>query len=160
MIILNIAESQITEFILTSTKFMPKSLRLQTKRLISKLGQRGKSSFQSCKEVTPDHISSFGVPRILNILNNSSISESPGKSGFLVAISAIMAPTDHISTGNAYVLHPSKISGAYNKFGMNYILYTIIYIEGKRTNKINDCGKKQDNIPDTKVWRLHVLIDE
>ena len=47
----------------------------------------------------------------LNILKSSSISESPGKRGLLVVISANIVPTAHISTGSAYVLQPSRISG-------------------------------------------------
>lgn len=47
----------------------------------------------------------------LNILKSSSISESPGKRGLFVVISARMVPTAHISTGSAYVLQPRRISG-------------------------------------------------
>lgn len=47
-----------------------------------------------------------------NILKISSISESPGKRGFLEHISAKMVPTDHISTPVEYCLPPSKTSGA------------------------------------------------
>jgi len=48
----------------------------------------------------------------LKILKISSISESPGKSGFRVHISAKMAPTDHISTPVEYCRPPRRISGA------------------------------------------------
>jgi len=44
--------------------------------------------------------------------NSSSISESPGKMGLPVAISAKIAPMDHVSTAHAYFLHPRRISGA------------------------------------------------
>jgi len=44
--------------------------------------------------------------------NSSSISESPGKSGRRVTISAKMQPMDQMSTGQAYWRAPSKISGA------------------------------------------------
>jgi hypothetical protein len=44
--------------------------------------------------------------------NSSSISESPGKMGLPVAISAKIAPIDHVSTAHAYFLHPRRISGA------------------------------------------------
>jgi hypothetical protein len=48
----------------------------------------------------------------LKILKISSISESPGKRGFRVHISAKMAPTDHMSTPVEYCLPPKRISGA------------------------------------------------
>ena len=48
----------------------------------------------------------------LKILKISSISESPGNSGFLVHISAKMQPMDHISTPVEYCRPPSRISGA------------------------------------------------
>jgi len=47
----------------------------------------------------------------LNILFSSSISDLPGKSGFLVRNSAKMHPTDHISIGQLYSLVPSSNSG-------------------------------------------------
>nr|AFK43664.1 unknown [Lotus japonicus] len=62
-------------------------------------GHLGNVDLKSGNEVTPGHVSSFGVPRILNILNNSSISESPGNRGRLFTISANMHPTDQTSTG-------------------------------------------------------------
>lgn len=46
------------------------------------------------------------------ILKISSISESPGKSGFRVHISAKMQPIDHMSTPVEYCRPPSRISGA------------------------------------------------
>ena len=46
------------------------------------------------------------------ILKISSISESPGNSGFRVHISAKMQPTDHISTPVEYCRPPRRISGA------------------------------------------------
>ena len=46
------------------------------------------------------------------ILKISSISESPGKRGFLVHISANMQPTDHMSTPVEYCRPPRRISGA------------------------------------------------
>ena len=48
----------------------------------------------------------------LNILKISSISESPGKRGFLVHISANMQPIDHMSTPVEYCRPPRRISGA------------------------------------------------
>lgn len=48
----------------------------------------------------------------LNILNSSSISESPGKSGRWFTISANIQPTDQTSTGVEYWRDPSNISGA------------------------------------------------
>lgn len=45
------------------------------------------------------------------ILKISSISESPGKSGLRVHISAKIAPTDHISTPVEYWRPPKRISG-------------------------------------------------
>lgn len=48
----------------------------------------------------------------LKILKISSISESPGNSGFRVHISAKMQPTDHMSTPVEYWRLPSRISGA------------------------------------------------
>lgn len=86
----------------------------------------GKAALKSGKEVTPGQDSSSGVPRTLlmfglktvrnkmneiqrfsidnfdgnlNILNNSSISESPGNSGRMFTISAKIQPTDHTSAG-------------------------------------------------------------
>src|SRR5580692_12459134 len=57
------------------------------------------------------------------ILKISSISESPGKSGFRVHISAKMQPTDHISTPVEYCRPPSKISGArYHSVTTYYVL--------------------------------------
>ena len=47
-----------------------------------------------------------------NILNISSISESPGRSGCRSDISAKIAPTLHISTPVEYWRDPSRISGA------------------------------------------------
>ena len=41
----------------------------------------------------------MGVPSTLKILKSSSISESPGKSGFWFTISTKMQPMDHTSTG-------------------------------------------------------------
>ena len=61
-------------------------------------GQLGKSFLYSGREETPGQEASLGVPRMRNILNSSSISESPGKSGVVMAISAKMHPTDHMST--------------------------------------------------------------
>jgi hypothetical protein len=57
--------------------------------------------------------SSFALGRdsYLKILKISSISESPGKRGFRVHISAKMAPIDHISTPVEYCRPPSRISG-------------------------------------------------
>jgi len=54
-----------TNTILTSSRSTPASLRPGTKREMSRLGHTGKSSFQSCREVTPGHTSSFGVPSTL-----------------------------------------------------------------------------------------------
>ena len=48
----------------------------------------------------------------LNILDSSSISESPGNKGFWFTISAKIQPTDHTSTGVEYCLAPRRISGA------------------------------------------------
>lgn len=48
----------------------------------------------------------------LKILKISSISESPGKSGLRVHISAKIHPTDHMSTPVEYWRPPSRISGA------------------------------------------------
>lgn len=82
----------------------------------------GKEGLKSGKDVTPGHSASAGVPRILRrqsaaitrhikmksgeiyrkILKISSISESPGKSGLRVHISAKMQPTDHMSTPVEY----------------------------------------------------------
>lgn len=45
------------------------------------------------------------------ILKISSISESPGKRGLRVHISAKMQPTDHMSTPVEYCRPPSRISG-------------------------------------------------
>ena len=113
----------------TSSRSMPASLSPGVNLAMCSAGQKGKSSFQSCSDVTPGHTSSFGVPRILRthtrtdslsqpfwskvgqtqshsrtdlkILNISSISESPGNSGRLVTISARIVPTAHMSTGSA-----------------------------------------------------------
>jgi len=46
------------------------------------------------------------------ILKISSISESPGKRGLRVHISAKMQPTDHMSTPVEYCRPPRRISGA------------------------------------------------
>lgn len=47
----------------------------------------------------------------LKILKISSISESPGKRGLRVHISAKMQPTDHMSTPVEYCRPPRRISG-------------------------------------------------
>lgn len=79
----------------------------------------GNDGLKSGKEDTPGHVFSSGVPSNLSkseeeeketgrvdayrkILKISSISESPGKSGLRVHISAKIAPTDHISTPVEY----------------------------------------------------------
>lgn len=79
----------------------------------------GNEGLKSGKEETPGHVFSSGVPSNLSkvrrgsegggkinayrkILKISSISESPGKSGLRVHISAKIAPTDHISTPVEY----------------------------------------------------------
>jgi hypothetical protein len=41
------------------------------------------------------------------ILNSWSISESPGKRGFMLSISQKMQPMDQTSTGVLYVLEPA-----------------------------------------------------
>lgn len=78
----------------------------------------GNEGLKSGKEETPGQVFSSGVPSNLSkselekrnarvhiyrkILKISSISESPGKSGLRVHISAKIAPTDHISTPVEY----------------------------------------------------------
>jgi len=52
------------------------------------------------------------VPSNRKILKSSSISESPGKSGWPVTISGMIVPTDQMSTGTEYCFPPSRISGA------------------------------------------------
>ena len=48
----------------------------------------------------------------LKIRKSWSISESPWNNGFFVTISANIHPTLQISTGQAYLWHPNKTSGA------------------------------------------------
>ena len=48
----------------------------------------------------------------LKIRKSWSISESPWKRGFFVTISANMHPTLQMSTGQAYLWHPKRTSGA------------------------------------------------
>lgn len=62
--------------------------------------------------LTPGQMASLGVPKVLNILYNWSISESPGKNGILFDSSANIAPTDQMSTAVEYSNVPNKISGA------------------------------------------------
>lgn len=82
------------------------------------LGNDDLKSGKHVLSLTPGQSASVGVPRslgyvsyqkccpcgsaYLNILNISSISESPGNRGFRVHISANMHPTDHMSTPVEY----------------------------------------------------------
>lgn len=72
----------------------------------------GKVDLKSGNFYAAGHRASLGVPWTWKILKIWSISESPVKSAFLCAISAIMQPTDQMSTGVEYCFCPSKISGA------------------------------------------------
>lgn len=72
----------------------------------------GKVDLKSGNLDTPGQTFSFGVPRVLNILNSWSISLSPGKRARLVAISAKIQPIDQRSTAGPYSRLPIKISGA------------------------------------------------
>ena len=72
----------------------------------------GKFVLKSGSWETPCQSISFGVPSRRKILKISSISESPGKSGWPVTISGTIVPIDHISTGHEYCFAPSRISGA------------------------------------------------
>jgi hypothetical protein len=56
------------------------------------------------------------------ILKISSISESPGKRGLRVHISAKMQPTDHMSTPVEYCRPPSRISGERYQSVTTYML--------------------------------------
>lgn len=57
-----------------------------------------------------------------NILKISSISESPGKMGLRVHISAKIHPTDHMSTPVEYCRPPRRISGARYHSVTTYVL--------------------------------------
>ena len=92
----------VIKYKLTSHKSTPESSIAPVNLLNCNGCHTGKSLFQSTRLVTVGQSASVGVPNILNILYNSSISESPGKIGLLEAISTIIVPTLHISTGNAY----------------------------------------------------------
>lgn len=69
-------------------------------------------SIEELIELRRMHELSFGVPKIRNILNSSSISESPGNNGPILDISAKIQPTLHISMAVEYVFVPSNTSGA------------------------------------------------
>lgn len=58
-----------------------------------------KPTLKSGRVVTEGHVCSEGVPRILNIWNSWSISESPTNNGQPVVISAKIVPIDHKSMG-------------------------------------------------------------
>ena len=112
-----------------SRRSRPFSSKFATRFLVSSLCHLGKEDLKSGNDVTPGHVVSSGVPSILEwdqycrlpkwragasylkILKISSISESPGKSGFRVHISAKIAPIDHMSTPVEYCRPPSRISG-------------------------------------------------
>merc|ERR1711907_156256 len=59
----------------------------------------GKVGLKSGSSESPGHMASVGVPSFWKILKEVSISESPGKSGDPVAISANIHPTPQRSTG-------------------------------------------------------------
>nr|GMD87244.1 hypothetical protein Iba_chr14bCG13840 [Ipomoea batatas] len=77
----------------------PAASRFGTIVAVTLGGHFGKALLKSGREVTPGHVSSFGVPITLHILKSSSISESPGNNGRWFTISANIQPTDHTSTG-------------------------------------------------------------
>lgn len=98
----------------TFKRSMPYASRLRPLTTFSmglgpQLGKVGRYSFSL---VTPGQIFSSGVPRILKILYNWSISLSPWKRAFLVTISAKMQPIAQISIGVEYYTEPRRISGA------------------------------------------------
>lgn len=72
----------------------------------------GKSGRYSGNLDTPGQVSSVGVPRILKILSNWSLTEDPGNSGLPEAISAKMHPADQISIEVEYCFEPINTSGA------------------------------------------------
>lgn len=59
----------------------------------------------------PGQVSLVGVPITLNILLSSSYYFCPGKSGFMLHISAKMQPTDQISMLFEYFWEPRRTSG-------------------------------------------------
>lgn len=105
----------------------------------------GKLALYSGSEVQPLQMSSVGVPRYLSediisakredssegrnlkIRKSWSISESPGKRGRFVIISAKMQPALHTSTATEYCCEPNKISGA------RY--HSVITCRGRRFNR-------------------------
>jgi len=77
---------------------------------------RGRSATQ--RTVTPTNNGLFRtscsmrgvrVPNVAMILNNWSMSESPGNNGIPVFISASMQPTAHMSTGLPYDCNPAAV---------------------------------------------------
>jgi hypothetical protein len=72
--------------------------------------------------VALSNVSTLWVVTYRKILKISSISESPGKSGLRVHISAKMQPTDHMSTPVEYWRPPRRISGArYHKVTTSWV---------------------------------------
>ena len=67
------------------------------------------STLKSGRLVTPGHISSVGVLRIMKIFKIWSISESPRKRGLLISISAKIVPTDQMSIGQEYLGEPKYV---------------------------------------------------
>jgi hypothetical protein len=82
--------------------------------------------------LTPGHVSSFGVPRILKIFLIWSYSESPSKRARFVTISAKIQPADHISTGVEYSLAPRRSSGALYQRVTTSFVYGLIGIPKAR----------------------------
>src|SRR5262245_38930729 len=119
---------------MASRSSRPAGSRFGTNLEVGSRRHLGKEVLKSGKVVTPGQVFSSGVPRSLareeafsirmsvrnrndggeegnthlKILKISSISESPGKSGLRVHISAKMAPTDHISTPVEYWRPPKR----------------------------------------------------
>lgn len=74
-----------------------------------------------------------------NILKISSISESPGKMGLRVHISAKIHPTDHMSTPVEYCRPPRRISGARYHSVTTYVLISYNLREFKSNWRSTSC---------------------
>lgn len=63
-------------------------------------------------EEYPCQLEAVGGPSNLKIIESNSTSDLAWKSGSLRMSSAMMQPTDHMSTPVEYVVAPRRISGA------------------------------------------------
>jgi len=74
--------------------------------------------------LTPGEFSSFGVPSTFQIAYSCEIWLVPVNRGFLLIISAIMHPTDHMSAEIRYLSSPSISSGGlYHKVAISLVRF-------------------------------------